>query len=713
MKKILLAFSLGLAILLLLPILGQASPLAYSTERIFGQDRIETAIAISQKGWTSAHTVILCEKTDYPDSIAVAPLAAKLDAPILLTGGNSLDPRVVSELRRLQPQKVILLGGLGRLTSQMETDLNNLSLSWERIGGSNRYETSVLLAERISSSSLIIANGDNFPDALSAASYAGIKQIPIVLTSKNMPKSVVDYCQKIQPSEIIVIGGEQVVPTKSLAANNINITTRLGGSNRYETNALIVEYMKSVIESDDLFLVSGQDFPDAIAGTVLAAKVKAPLLLTTKEDIPPAVYSLMRLHMKVEPPAKSISGKGIITASGALNLRDIPSTAGKVILSIPQGATVDITAQQGQWYQTTYQNKTGWIYGNYVKIIQEYKQGEIRASVGLNLRQSPSINAKILMTLPNGAKIPIIEEKSGWYKTIYQGTTGWVSAEYVAINSSDSTAATIDLSPNGKVFIIGGTSVISENTQKIVEGKVSSQIKENLKAFPPLPSSLTGPDSESPYDPNSEILLDPFAGINPGVLKNKRILIDPGHGGPDSGAIGAKYSYEKFNNLAIALFLRDILTEAGAAVYMTRDSDTAVAPVYSEAADLQARVALANSIKPDLFISIHNDSMPNNREIKGTSTYYSLENVQKNQSALLAQALQTKLTTTLNTNDRGVKTANFYVLKHTKVPAALIEVAYISNPYEEARLKNPIFQKNVATAIFHGIIQYYESAGQP
>ena len=138
MKKILLAFSLGLAILLLLPILGQASPLAYSTERIFGQDRIETAIAISQKGWTSAHTVILCEKTDYPDSIAVAPLAAKLDAPILLTGGNSLDPRVVSELRRLQPQKVILLGGLGRLTSQMETDLNNLSLSWERIGGSDR-----------------------------------------------------------------------------------------------------------------------------------------------------------------------------------------------------------------------------------------------------------------------------------------------------------------------------------------------------------------------------------------------------------------------------------------------------------------------------------------------------------------------------------------------------------------------------------------------
>ncbi|NLM20262.1 MAG: SH3 domain-containing protein [Peptococcaceae bacterium] len=712
MKKSTIAFSLALILLLFMPFISQGSPLVYNTERLYGQDRIGTALAISQKGWTSAQTVILCEGTDYPDSIAAAPFAASLDAPILLTGGKSLDNRVVAELKRLQPQKVILLGGQSRLTSQVEKELNDLSFSWERIGGKNRYETSVLLAQRINSESLIIANGDNFPDALSAASYAGIKQIPIVLTSKTMPQVVVDYCQQVQPAQIIVIGGEQVVPTESLTAHDLNITTRLGGSNRYETNAAVVKYMKDAIESNDQFLVSGQNFPDAVAGTVLAAKFKAPLLLTQKEDIPPAVYSLMRQHMKVEPPAKVISGRGIVTASGALNLRDIPSTSGKVLLSIPQGATVEITAQQGEWYQTTYQNKTGWIFGNYVKITQEFKQGEVNASIGLNLRQSPSLSAQILITLPAGAKIPITGQQDGWYKTIYQGTTGWVSAEYVTVYDPNTATPTIDLTPNGKVFILGGPGVISETTQKIVEGKTASKYKDNLKAFPPLPSSLDDPDSDSLYDPTSEILLDPFQGISPGILQGKKILIDPGHGGPDPGAIGKQKTYEKFNNLAIALFLRDILTEAGASVSMTRESDVSVAPVYTQTADLQARVALANSIKPDLFISIHNNAMTN-RDTKGTSTFYSLENSQKNHSALLAQALQNKLVSTLNTTNKGVRTANFYVLKHTQVPAALIEVAYISNPYEEARLKNPIFQKNVATAIFHGIIQYYDSLDRP
>ncbi|NLL51441.1 MAG: SH3 domain-containing protein [Peptococcaceae bacterium] len=712
MKKSTIVFSLGLMLLLFMPFISQASPLVYNTERIYGQDRIETALGISQKGWTSAQTVILCEGTNYPDSIAAAPFAASLDAPILLTGGKSLDTRVVAELKRLQPQKVILLGGQSRLTSQVEKELDNLSFSWERIGGKNRYETSVLLAQRFSSESLIIANGDDFPDALSAASYAGIKQIPIVLTSKTMPPAVVDYCQKVQPTQIIVIGGEQVVPTDSLKAHNLNITTRLGGSNRYETNTLVVKYMKNAIESNDQFLVSGQNFPDAVAGTVLAAKLKAPLLLTQKEDIPPAVYSLMRQHMKVEPAAKIISGRGIITASGALNLRDIPSTSGKVLLAVPQGATVEITAQQGQWYQTTYQNKTGWIFGDYVKITQEFKQGEVKASIGLNLRQSPSLTAQILMTLPTGAKIPITGQQNGWYKTIYQGTTGWISAEYVTVCDPHTEAPAIDLTPNGKVYILGGPGVISETTQQIVEGKTSSQYKDNLKAFPPLPTSLDDPDSEYLYDPASEVLLDPFQGISPGILQGKKILIDPGHGGPDPGAIGKQKTYEKFNNLAIALFLRDILTEAGATVSMTRDSDVSVAPVYTQTADLQARVALANSIKPDLFISIHNNAMTN-RDTKGTSTFYSLENSQKNHSALLAQALQNKLVDTLNTADKGVRTANFYVLKHTKVPAALVEVAYISNPYEEARLKNPIFQKNVATAIFHGVIQYYDSLDRP
>jgi N-acetylmuramoyl-L-alanine amidase len=713
LKKYFMAIIVCLAFLGNIPLITQASPLVYNTERIFGQDRIETALCIAQKGWTSAPTVILCESSDYPDSIAAAPFAASLDAPILLTGGKKLDQRVVNELQRLNPQKVILLGGEACLTATIETELDNLALSWERIGGENRYATSVLLAEKLSSDSLIIANGDNFPDALSAASYAAIQQMPIVLTSKTLPPSVVEYTQRIQPGNIIVIGGEGVVPTEALTKYALNPATRLGGQDRYETNAKIVAYMQDTVESDDLFLASGMTFPDAVAGTVLAAKRKVPLLLTAKEDIPPAVYRVMREHMKVEPSTVTTdSGQGKITAAVGLNLRDTPSAAGKVLLTIPGGSIIEIGAQQGQWYKTAYQGHNGWVSANYVDVIRTYQQGRITASGGLNLRESPSTAADIQLTIPQGSAITITEDRKDWYKVTYRGTGGWVSAEYVTLltgenNDSDSTgSAKIDLSPNGRVYILGGTGVISARTQNIIEGQASSQYPENLKDFPSLPASLDEPESPATYDPAKEALLDPFRGISANALQGKKILIDPGHGGADTGAIGPSYTYEKDNNLAISLYLNDILTEAGAEVSMTRNSDAAVASQYTETADLQARVAIANNYQPDLFISIHNNAI-SKPGMKGTSVYYANQNPKKTESVELAKVILNKFIETVNTENKGVREANFYVLRNTTAPSILIEVAYISNLYEEARLQNPIFQKNVATAVFQGIVEYF------
>jgi N-acetylmuramoyl-L-alanine amidase len=494
LKKLIFLLVIGLTVLVAMPFQAGASPLAYTTARIAGQDRIETALSIAQKGWTTAQTVILCEGADYPDSIAAAPFAASLDAPILLTGGQSLDPRVVSELQRLKPQKVFLLGGSGRLTSAVEAGLNSLSLSWERIGGETRYETSVLLAGRLNSESVIIANGDNFPDALSAASYAGMQQIPIVLVSKTLPACVDGYVKNKQPKHVVVIGGEGAVPTDMLTKSGITVETRLGGQDRFATNAKVVTYMQNAVQADDLFLASGLTFPDAVAGTVLASKYKAPLLLTEKDDIPSAVYTVMREHMKVEPPTATTSyGQGKITAAGGLNLRGTPSTSGTVLVTVPEGATVEIAAQQGQWYKATYQNKSGWLSASYVTITATYKQGKITAAGGLNMRESSATTARILTTIPQNALVTVTNEQNGWYKVTYQGTTGWIYADYVTVQSTgdgSGQAEGIDLSPNGKVYIFGGLGVISATAQNIIEGKAASQYPENLQDFPPLPASL-------------------------------------------------------------------------------------------------------------------------------------------------------------------------------------------------------------------------------
>ncbi|MDR3584538.1 MAG: N-acetylmuramoyl-L-alanine amidase [Desulfosporosinus sp.] len=670
-KKIVFSIITSLAFVLSTPFMTQASPLAYSTERIAGSDRVETALKISQKGWDSAQTVILCEYSDYPDSIASTPFAVSLDAPILLTSGDSIDPRVVQELQRLKPQNIILLGGIGCLQPSIEKELDNLALKWERIGGTDRYETSVLLAQHLNSDSLILANGDNFPDALSAATFAGIKQIPIVLTSTTLPNSVIQYYQVTGPKHLIVIGGEGVVPTNDLTKNKFTLETRLGGQDRYETNAKVVAFMKDTCASNDLFLASGITFPDAVAGTVLASRSKSPLLLTEKGDIPTPVYSLMRAHMQIEPPPSN-------STSGSVN-------------NAPQ-------------------------------------QGKITAAGGLNLRDASSSTGKTLVTIPEGTTIDLIDLQNQWYKTNFRSKTGWVSAAYVTPTPTSNVGSTnLDLSVNGTVYILGGTGVISSNTQNIIQGKASSLYKANLKDFPPLPSVIKKPDPPSTggavitsppadttpipcvqttYDPSTEVLINPFQGMPANALAGKTIMLDPGHGGPDTGAVGPNHTYEKDDNLAIALALNDILKQAGAKVILTRDKDISPASDYSETADLEARVALAAKDNPDLFICIHNDSFTN-PDVQGTSTYYSQDNLKGNESLQLANSIETAAIDTLKTKNRGVKAAGFYVLRKTTIPAILLEVAFISSPYEEARLQNPTFQKNVASAIFHGIYNYY------
>lgn len=747
LKKLILSVITTLAFTFCMPYITQASPLAYSTERIAGQDRVETALKISQKGWTSAQAVILCEYNDYPDSIAATPFAVSLNAPILLTKGDSIDPRVVQELQRLSPQNVILLGGNACLQPAIGKELTDkLSINWERIGGFDRYETSVLLAKKLSSDSLILANGDNFPDALSAATFAGIKQIPIVLTSTKLPDSVIQYYQETAPQHLIVIGGEAVIPSEELTKRSFTVETRLAGYDRYGTNAEVVSHMKETYQSNDLFLASGITFPDAVAGTVLASKFKAPLLLAEVNDIPPSVYAIMRQHMKVEPPAPVQTpsnnpnprlNQGKITASGGLNLRETPSSTGNVLTTIPEGTMIDLSDKQDQWYKTTYQAKTGWVSANYLSVTSI--KGITKASGGLNLRETPSSTGNVLVMIPKDTSVELLEQQGQWYKTTYESKTGWISADYVTIaannepSSSDNSnsAPTIDLSVNGQVYILGGTGIISAAAQTIIEGKTSSKYPDNLKDFPPLPSEIKKPeppppsrgeDEEPPpaedpkddppvttYDPSTEVLINPFEKVPANALSGKTIMIDPGHGGPDTGAIGPTKTYEKDNNLAIAFALDETLRNAGATVIFTRTKDVSLcANNHTEAEDLQTRVNLANESKADLFISIHNDASLN-RDVQGTSTYYSADNPQKNESLHLANSIQSAVIDTIKTNNRGPKEGRLYVLRYTTMPSVLVETAFISNPYEEARLQNPTFRKNVANAILIGIYNYYKN----
>ncbi|AEG60005.1 N-acetylmuramoyl-L-alanine amidase [Desulforamulus ruminis] len=180
----------------------------------------------------------------------------------------------------------------------------------------------------------------------------------------------------------------------------------------------------------------------------------------------------------------------------------------------------------------------------------------------------------------------------------------------------------------------------------------------------------------------------------------KIIVIDPGHGGYDPGAVGSKGLQEKAVTLAVAKQVATLLRGAGIDARLTRDSDTALGSTTS--ADLSARARLANQAEADVFVSIHCNSAKNNTA-KGTEVYHYPGSIQGN---ALAKAVHDSVIPVLCLPDRGIKTDNFAVLKETNMPACLVEIAFISNPGEENLLGYAAFQELTATAIAHGIANY-------
>ncbi|MBP2652493.1 MAG: cwlD 2 [Firmicutes bacterium] len=189
-----------------------------------------------------------------------------------------------------------------------------------------------------------------------------------------------------------------------------------------------------------------------------------------------------------------------------------------------------------------------------------------------------------------------------------------------------------------------------------------------------------------------------------GLLKpllNKIVVLDPGHGGIYPGTINYRIR-ETDINLAVALKLSKKLARFGATVIMTRTRDVNLAPADSTLdADLQARVDVAKNSGADIFVSLHSDSVPN-INLVGPASYFP-----KDRSSDLACAIQTSLINEICTVDNGVSPADFYVLIHNDVPAALIEMGYLSNLEEALCLMDNAYQNLIADGILKGIISYF------
>lgn len=192
-------------------------------------------------------------------------------------------------------------------------------------------------------------------------------------------------------------------------------------------------------------------------------------------------------------------------------------------------------------------------------------------------------------------------------------------------------------------------------------------------------------------------------------LQDTIIMVDPGHGGRDSGTYYGKI-YEKDINLEISKALENELTKNGAIVYMTRTRDIDLSSIYDSAkkrGDLYRRLLKIKETKSDLYISIH-INWYQNISMKGAEVLYNSIN-ENNEK--LARSIMKEFKTDLGSS-RTIKTTDLYMYRNTTTPGVLVECGYLSNPTERTLLQQENYQRKLAKSITNGIINYLKKKGQ-
>ncbi|MDO5689083.1 MAG: cell wall-binding repeat-containing protein [Tissierellia bacterium] len=284
-----------LLVLCLIPVPAMATQTPEkSILRIHGSDRFETAIKISHQVAENSDYVLLANGYNYPDALTGSSISGG-KYPLLFTSGDNLNASTKAEIRRLNPQMVILLGGESSISSQIERELN-LDYEVMRLGGADRYETMELIQEYSPKKNRILTSGENFADSLVAAPLALSKDANIVLTPKQTLTETTMKLIKNFDENLTIIGGDNAISAsmRELIWEHIprENTLELSGTNRYETSVRIAEQFLS----DTVIVSSGEDFPDSLAGSVLAGSIGAPILLSGADKLDASVRDYLKAN---------------------------------------------------------------------------------------------------------------------------------------------------------------------------------------------------------------------------------------------------------------------------------------------------------------------------------------------------------------------------------------------------------------------------------
>ena len=422
-----------------------------------------------------------------------------------------------------------------------------------------------------------------------------------------------------------------------------------------------------------------------------------------------------------------------VTAT-SLNVRSGAGTQNKVVGSLKNGTLVTVQREEGKWSNITYGSLKGWVSSAYLltqsgttpvaqkpstsKPENKAKWGKVTATY-LNFRSSGNLNAPIIGSLKFGTSVQILSESNGWLSIqTSDGKKGWVSSQYVSVQSGENPVVSKP-KPETKPPAAPPSSVLKKvvvmadgvnirqgpSTAYLIVGNADQgdeyayiQSKNDWVQLK-LPNGNTGwiagwlvavqQTTSSPGQGPAPI---------PSMrgLKGKRIVIDPGHGGHDPGALGKSTGTREADlTLMSARLLATELSKAGAVVILTRSDSSYVS--------LNKRVEISHYHFADAFVSLHYNSATE-KSATGLLTFYYGQKDIKLADSVHAGLLQA------NTGLKGgnVRYGNFHVLRENKQPSVLVELGFLSNPMDEMTIKSNSFQSRAASGITHGLANYFK-----
>ena len=290
-------------------------------KRLSGINRYATAAAISAATYFRyPSAVMVATGANFPDALSGGAVAAQFGFPLLLVQQNGIPAATAAELSRLQPLNIIVLGGTGVISSQVQAQLAAYLLPGGfgeviRIAGANRYATSAEVSAGFDPGvpTAYIATGLNFPDALAAAPPAALEGGPLLLVTTNgIPAVIAAELARLDPQKIVILGGTGAVSNavaSQLGAYTSGPVIRLAGANRYATAAAASAHFFDTAET--AFIATGVNFPDALAGGSSGGAFIGPLLLVPGTSLPSVVSGeLLRLQ-----PARVyvLGGTGVVS----------------------------------------------------------------------------------------------------------------------------------------------------------------------------------------------------------------------------------------------------------------------------------------------------------------------------------------------------------------------------------------------------------------